>query len=155
MNTETQIRKHEQKQSTAVFLQHETEGDTSTHFIAGLVAAEFGVTLTANWLLSSSVNSTQASLGYIGVAVLAWGSISVLHSVPALLASDEAAEKECMTKRAQNDIKADVGHEKHRGQGTSLTIDPSEVAQADTPNLPSEVHAATSLPTDSFRTTPT
>ena len=149
------ILESEEKQTTAVALQHDTEGDTSTQFIAGLVAAECGVTLTANWLLSSSVTSTQASLGYIGLAVLAWGSISVLHSMPALLASDVEAEEDHINECQQDDVRADVDHEKHAVQGTSLTVDPSEVAQTDTPNLASEVHAATSLATDSFDTTPT
>ena len=74
MNKEITTPQSSQADPTGVVLQQEKEGDTSSHLIAGLVAAEFGVTLTANWLLSASVTSTTASLGYIGVAVFAWGT---------------------------------------------------------------------------------
>ena len=103
MNTETRILEHDQKQSAEVTLPNDTEGDTSTHFIAGLVAAECGVALTANWLLTASVTTTQTSLGYIGVAVLAWGSISVMHSIPALLAS--GAESDAPEDELEPDAK--------------------------------------------------
>ena len=52
------------------------------------------MTLTANLLLSTSVTSIQASLGYIGIAVLAWGTVSALNSVPALLHSAKATEED-------------------------------------------------------------
>jgi hypothetical protein len=153
MNTETPILENDQKQSVNIALQHDTEGDTGTHFIAGLVAAECGVTLTANWLLSSSVTSTQASLGYIGVAVLAWGTVSVLNSIPALLASGSETEEGLTNGREQNDVRADVGRERNTEQGTSVAIGPSEIAQTDTPNMAPVLHAGTSLPTVSFHTT--
>jgi predicted Co/Zn/Cd cation transporter (cation efflux family) len=104
MNTETPLLENDQKQSAEVTLQHDTEGDTSTHFIAGLVAAECGVALTANWLLTASVTTTQTSLGYIGVAVLAWGSISVIHSIPVLLAS--GAESDALEDEPEQDASA-------------------------------------------------
>ena len=153
MTTETLTLDTKEIKSEDVVLQTDTEGDTGTHFIAGLVAAECGVTLTANWLLSSSVTSTQASLGYIGVAVLAWGSISVMHSIPALLASGSETEEGLTTGRKQKDVRADVGRERNTEQGTSVAIGPSEIAQTDTPNMAPVLHAGTSLPTVSFHTT--
>ncbi len=139
--------------SENVVLQTDKEGDTSTQFIAGLVAAECGVTLTANWLLSSSVTSTQASLGYIGVAVLAWGTVSVLNSIPVLLASSSETEEGLTNGGEKNDVKADVGCERNTEQGTPVAIGPSEIAQTDTPPMAPVLQPGTSLPTASFHTT--
>ena len=138
---------------TGVVLQQEKEGDTSSHLIAGLVAAEFGVTLTANWLLSTSVTSTQASLGYIGIAVLAWGTVSVLNSVPALLAPGEATEEGLANRLEQNGVGPDCSNERNIEQDTTVAISPSEIAQTDTPHTAPVFHAESSLLTASVHTT--
>ena len=111
------------------------------------------MTLTANWLLSTSVTSTQASLGYIGIAVLAWGTVSVLNSVPALLAPGEATEEGLANRFEQNGVGPDCSNERNIEQDTTVAIGPSEIAQTDTPNMAPVLQTGTSLPTVSFHTT--
>ena len=153
MNKEITTPQGSQADPTGVVLQQEKEDDTSNHLIAGLVAAEFGVTLTANWLLSTSVTSTQASLGYIGIAVLAWGTVSVLNSVPALLAPGEATEEGLANRLEQNGVGPDCSNERNIEQDTTVAISPSEIAQTDTPNTAPVFHAESSLLTASVHTT--
>ena len=153
MNKEITTPEIGQAGPTGVVLQQEKEGDTSSHLIAGLVAAEFGVTLTANWLLSTSVTSTQASLGYIGIAVLAWGTVSVLNSVPALLAPGEATEEGLANRLEQNGVGPDCSNERNIEQDTTVAISPSEIAQTDTPHTAPVFHAESSLLTASVHTT--
>lgn len=153
MNKEITTPQSSQSDPTGVVLQQEKEGDTSSHLIAGLVAAEFGVTLTANWLLSTSVTSTQASLGYIGIAVLAWGTVSVLNSVPALLAPGEATEEGLANRLEQNGVGPDCSNERNIEQDTTVAISPSEIAQTDTPHTAPVFHAESSLLTASVHTT--
>ena len=153
MNTEVMTPETVQDVSEGVVLQQEKEGDSSTHLIAGLVAAEFGVTLTANWLFSASVTSTTASLGYIGIAVLAWGTVSVLNSVPALLASGEATEEGFTNRLEQNGVGPEHSKERNTEQGTTVAIGPSEIAQTDTDNTVPVFHAESSLLTASVHTT--
>ena len=153
MNKEITTPQSSQADPTGVVLQQEKEDDTSSHLIAGLVAAEFGVTLTANWLLSTSVTSTQASLGYIGIAVLAWGTVSVLNSVPALLASGEATEEGFTNRLEQNGVGPEHSKERNTEQGTTVAIGPSEIAQTDTDNTVPVFHAESSLLTASVHTT--
>ena len=153
MTTETLTLDTKEINSEGVALQTDKEGDTGTHFIAGLVAAECGVTLTANWLLSTSVTSTQASLGYIGIAVLAWGTVSVLNSVPALLASGEATEEGFTNRLEQNGVGPEHSKERNTEQGTTVAIGPSEIGQTDTDNTVPVFHAESSLLTASVHTT--
>lgn len=153
MNKEITTPQSSQADPTGVVLQQEKEDDTSSHLIAGLVAAEFGVTLTANWLLSTSVTSTQASLGYIGIAVLAWGTVSVLNSVPALLAPGEATEEGLANRLEQNGVGPDCSNERNIEQDTTVAISPSEIAQTDTPHTAPVFHAESSLLTASVHTT--
>ena len=153
MNKEITTPEIGQAGPTGVVLQQEKEGDTSSHLIAGLVAAEFGVTLTANWLLSTSVTSTQASLGYIGIAVLAWGTVSVLNSVPALLAPGEATEEGLANRFEQNGVGPDCSNERNIEQDTTVAISPSEIAQTDTPHTAPVFHAESSLLTASVHIT--
>ncbi len=151
MNKEVTTPEISQPGPTGVVLQQEKEGDTSSHLIAGLVAAEFGVTLTANWLLSTSVTSTTASLGYIGIAVFAWGTVSVLNSIPTLLATTEEGEK--LTIRAkQNGGKADAQHETYTKQDRVMDSTTSEVSQTETIQTDPVFHAETSLPAASVHT---
>ena len=153
MTTETLTLEPKEINSEDVVLQIDKLGDTSTHFIAGLVAAECGMTLTANWLLSTSVTSTQASLGYIGIAVLAWGTVSVLNSVPALLAPGEATEEGLANRLEQNGVGPDCSNERNIEQDTTVAISPSEIAQTDTPHTAPVFHAESSLLTASVHTT--
>jgi len=153
MNKEITTPEIGQAGPTGVVLQQEKEDDTSSHLIAGLVAAEFGVTLTANWLLSTSVTSTQASLGYIGIAVLAWGTVSVLNSVPALLAPGEATEEGLANRLEQNGVGPDCSNERNIEQDTTVAISPSEIAQTDTPHTAPVFHAESSLLTASVHIT--
>ena len=146
MNKEITTPQSSQADPTGVVLQQEKEGDTSSHLIAGLVAAEFGVTLTANWLLSASVTSTTASLGYIGVAVFAWGTVSVLNSIPTLLATTEEDEQDLTIRAEQNGEKADNQHKTYTEQDRVMANTSSEVSQTETTQTVPVFHAETSLP---------
>ena len=151
MNKEITTPQSSQADPTGVVLQQEKEGDTSSHLIAGLVAAEFGVTLTANWLLSASVTSTTASLGYIGVAVFAWGTVSVLNSIPTLLATTE--EEQDLTIRAeQNGESAHAQHKRYTEQDRVIANTSSEVSQTETTQTVPVFHAETSLPATPVQT---
>ena len=151
MNKEITTPQSSQADPTGVVLQQEKEGDTSSHLIAGLVAAEFGVTLTANWLLSASVTSTTSSLGYIGVAVFAWGTVSVLNSIPTLLATTE--EEQDLTIRAeQNGESAHAQHKRYTEQDRVMANTSSEVSQTETTQTVPVFHAETSLPATSVQT---
>ena len=152
MTTETLTLNTNKNSSEDVVLQTDREASSNT-FIAGLVAAECGVTLTANWLFSTSVTSTQASLGYIGIAVLAWGTVSALNSVPALLAPGEATEEGLANRLEQNGVGPDCSNERNIEQDTTVAISPSEIAQTDTPHTAPVFHAESSLLTASVHTT--
>ncbi len=152
MNKEVTTPEISQPGPTGVVLQQEKEGDTSSHLIAGLVAAEFGVTLTANWLLSTSVTSTTASLGYIGIAVFAWGTVSVLNSIPTLLATTEEDEQDLTIRAKQNGGKADAQHETYTKQDRVMDSTTSEVSQTETIQTVPVFHAETSLPAASVHT---
>ena len=152
MNKEITTPQSSQADPTGVVLQQEKEGDTSSHLIAGLVAAEFGVTLTANWLLSGSVTSTTASLGYIGVAVFAWGTVSVLNSIPTLLATTEEDEQDLTIRAEQNGEKADNQHKTYTEQDRLMANTSSEVSQTETTQTVPVFHAETSLPATSVQT---
>ncbi len=134
-------------------LQTDKEDDTSTYFIAGLVAAECGVTLTANWLLSASATSIQASLGYFGIAILAWGTVCVVNSVPALLDSEKATEEDVVVTTRQNSDSAATILEMNTGQAVPMSIEPDSVVQTETSEMAPVFHAETSLPTASLHTT--
>ena len=153
MTTETLTLNTNKNSSEDVVLQTDKESDTSNTFIAGLVAAECGVTLTANWLLSTSVTSTQTSLGFIGIAVLAWGTVSVLNSVPALLHSAKAIEEDTVvTTRQKSDSAATISG-RNAEQAGSMSIEPNSVVQTETAKMTPVFHAETSLPTASLHTT--
>ena len=153
MTTETLTLDTEEINTEDDVLQTDKEGDNSTHFIAGLVAAECGVTLTANWLLSTTVTSTQASLGYIGIAVLAWGTVSVLNSVPKLLHSAQAIEEDTVVTRLQDSDSAATSLGRNAEQAGSMSIEPDSVVQTETSKMTPVFHAETSLPTASLHTT--
>ena len=153
MNTEVMTPETAQDLSEGVVLQQEKEGDSSTHLIAGLVAAEFGVTLTANWLFSASVTSTTASLGYIGIAVLAWGTVSVLNSVPTLLHSAKAIEEDTDVTTPQNRDSATTSLGRNTEQAGPMSIKPDSVVQTETAKMTPVFHAETSLPPASLHTT--
>lgn len=146
MNKEITTPQSSQADPTGVVLQQEKEGDTSSHLIAGLVAAEFGVTLTANWLLSASVTSTTTSLGYIGVAVFTWGTVSVLNSIPTLLAATEEDEQDLTIRAEQNGESADAQHKTYTEQDRLMANNSSEVSQTETTQTVPVFHAETSLP---------
>ena len=152
MNTEVMTPETAQDLSEGVVLQQEKEGDSITHLIAGLVAAEFGVTLTANWLFSASVTSTTASLGYIGIAVLAWGTVSVLNSVPTLLATTEEDKQDLTIRAKQNSAVAPARRETHAKQMGVVASNTSEVSQTETTQTVPVFHAETSLPAASVQT---
>ena len=152
MNKEITTPQSSQADPTGVVLQQEKEGDTSSHLIAGLVAAEFGVTLTANWLLSASVTSTTASLGYIGVAVFAWGTVCVLNSIPTLLATTEEDEQDLTIRAEQNGEKADNQHKTYTEQDRVMANTSSEVSQTETTQTVPVFHAETSLPATPVQT---
>ncbi len=153
MNKEITTPEIGQADPTGVVLQQEKEGDTSSHLIAGLVAAEVGITLTANWLLSASVTSTTASLGYIGVAVFAWGTVSVLNSVPALLDSAKATEEDIVVTTRQNSDGAATSLERISEQAGPISIELDAVAQTETSKMAPVFHAETSLLAASVHTT--
>ena len=152
MNKEITTPQSRQADPTGVVLQQEKEGDTSSHLIAGLVAAEFGVTLTANWLLSASVTSTTASLGYIGVAVFTWGTVSVLNSIPTLLAATEEDEQDLTIRAEQNGHSADAQHKTYTEQDRVMANTTSEVSQTETTQTVPVFHAETSLPAAAVHT---
>ena len=152
MNTEVMTPETVQDVSEGVVLQQEKEGDSSTHLIAGLVAAEFGVTLTANWLFSASVTSTTASLGYIGIAVLAWGTVSVLNSVPTLLATTEEDKQDLTIRAEQNSAVATARRGTHAKQTGVVASNTIEVSQTETTQTVPVFHAETSLPAASVQT---
>ncbi len=152
MNREITTPEIGQAGPTGVVLQQEKEGDTSSHLIAGLVAAEVGVTLTANWLLSSSVTSTTSSLGYIGVAVFTWGTVSVLNSIPSLLATTEVDEQDLTARAEQNGEKAVIQHKTYTRQDRVMANTTSEVSQTETTQTVPVFHAETSLPAASVQT---
>lgn len=152
MNKETTTPQSSQADPTGVVLQQEKEGDTSSHLIAGLVAAEVGVTLTANWLLSASVTSTTSSLGYIGVAVFAWGTVSVLNSIPTLLATTEEDEQDLTIRAEQNGEKADNQHKTYTKKDRVMASTTGEVSQTETTQTVPVFHAETSLPAAAVHT---
>ena len=152
MNKEVTTPEIGQAGPTGVVLQQEKEGDTSSHLIAGLVAAEVGVTLTANWLLSASVTSTTSSLGYIGVAVFAWGTVSVLNSIPSLLATTEVDEQDLTVRAEQNGEKAEIQHKTYTRQDRVMANTTGEVSQTETTQTVPVFHAETSLPAASVQT---
>lgn len=152
MNKEITTPQSSQADPTGVVLQQEKEGDTSSHLIAGLVAAEFGVTLTANWLLSASVTSTTTSLGYIGVAVFTWGTVSVLNSIPTLLAATEEDEQDLTIRAEQNGESADAQHKTYTEQDRLMANTSSEVSQTETTQTVPVFHAETSLPATPVQT---
>ena len=153
MTTETLTLNTNKNSSEDIVLQTDKENDTSNTFIAGLVAAECGVTLTANWLLSTSVTSTQASLGYIGIAVLAWGTVLVLNSVPKLLHSAQAIEEDTVVTKLQNSDNAATSLGRNAKQAGPMFIEPDLVVQTETSKMTPVFHAETSLPTASLHTT--
>lgn len=152
MNKEITTPEIGQAGPTGVVLQQEKEGDTSSHLIAGLVAAEVGVTLTANWLLSASVTSTTSSLGYIGVAVFAWGTASVLNSIPTLLATTEEDEQDLTIRAEQNGEKADNQHKTYTKKDRVMASTTGEVSQTETTQTVPVFHAETSLPAAAVHT---
>ena len=152
MNKEVTTPEIGQAGPTGVVLQQDKEGDTSSHLIAGLLAAEFGVTLTANWLLSASVTSTTSSLGYIGVAVFAWGTVSVLNSIPTLLATTEEDEQDLTMRAEQNGVNADAQHNTYTEQDRVMANTSSEVSQTETTQTVPVFHAETSLPATPVQT---
>jgi len=152
MNKEITTPEIGQAGPTGVVLQQEKEGDTSSHLIAGLVAAEVGVTLTANWLLSASVTSTTSSLGYIGVAVFAWGTVSVLNSIPTLLATTEEDEQDLTIRAEQNGEKADNQHKTYTKKDRVMASTTGEVSQTETTQTVPVFHAETSLPAAAVHT---
>lgn len=152
MNKEITTPEIGQAGPTGVVLQQEKEGDTSSHLIAGLVAAEVGVTLTANWLLSASVTSTTSSLGYIGVAVFAWGTVSVLNSIPTLLATTEEDEQDLTIRAEQNGDKADNQHKTYTKKDRVMASTTGEVSQTETTQTVPVFHAETSLPAAAVHT---
>ena len=153
MTTESLTIEPKEINTEDVVLQTDKESDTSNTFIAGLVSAECGVTLTANWLLSTSVTSTQTSLGYLGIAVLAWGTVSVLNSVPALLHSAKAIEEDTIvTTRQKSDSAATISG-RNTEQAGPMSIEPNSIVQTETAKMTPVFHAETSLPTASLHTT--
>ena len=153
MATETLTPNTNKNRSEYIVLQTDKESDTSNTFIAGLVAAECGVTLTANWLLSTSVTSTQASLGYIGIAVLTWGTVSVLNSVPALLHSAKAIKEDTVVTTRKHRDSAATSLGRNTEQAGSMSIEPDSVVKTETSKMTPVFHAETSLPTASLHTT--
>lgn len=124
MTTETLTIEPKEINTEDVVLQTDKESDTSNTFIAGLVAVECGVTLTANWLMSTSVTSTQTSLGFIGIAVLTWGTVLVLNSVPALLHPGKAIEEDTVvTTRQKSDSAATISG-RNTEQAGPMSIEP-------------------------------